>query len=264
MNEYLLTIILGIVQGITEFLPISSDGHLEIAKYFLGDQSKGLESLELTVLLHIGTTLSIFFVFRRNIIELLVDLILAKKEALKYAGLIAVSMIPAGIVGLFFEKEVSQLFSGNIALVAVLLFINGIVLYFGNKATVTDQPITYTKSFVLGIAQMLAILPGISRSGTTISTAAFMKINRYQATEFSFIMLLPLMLGKIVKDIFDGSFSNIQYSTGALSAGFFTAFVVGIFAFQLLLKLVKQIKLQYFAYYCMIIGIVLLVYYFQK
>ncbi|MEO6691454.1 MAG: undecaprenyl-diphosphate phosphatase [Saprospiraceae bacterium] len=264
MSEYLITFILGIVQGITEFLPISSDGHLEIAKYFLGDQSTGLDSLEMTVILHIATTLSICVVFREKILHIIKGIFTWNPETIKLVGLIIVSMIPAAIVGLFFEEYVSSFFNGNIGFVAIMIFINGVILYFGNRVNVLNHEITPMKSFAMGIAQMFAILPGISRSGTTISTAAFFNINRSEAAEFSFIMLLPLMFGKIAKDLLGGSFNHIQYSFGSMVLGFVTAFVLGIFAFQLLLKMVKNIKLHYFAYYCMIVGASLWIYSIMK
>ncbi len=261
MSEYLLTFILGIVQGITEFLPISSDGHLEIAKYFLGDKSKGLESLSLTIILHIATTLSICFVLRKKILTILIGILNWDSNTIKLCGLIIISMLPAAIVGVFFENELSQLFGGKISLVAILLIINGIILWIGNRAQTNITEINWLQSLLLGIAQMTAILPGISRSGTTISTAALLKIDRSAAAEFSFIMVLPLIFGKIAKDlIIDGGFTQLQYSTGALSLGFIAAFIVGIFAFQFLLAIVKNIKFDWFAFYCITIGIVLLIY----
>ncbi|MEP7197578.1 MAG: undecaprenyl-diphosphate phosphatase [Saprospiraceae bacterium] len=260
MSEYLITLILGIVQGITEFLPISSDGHLEIAKYFLGDKSSGFDSLQLTVMLHIATTLSICVVFRKKILELINGFFKWDPKTIKLIGLILISMIPAAIVGLFFEDYVSSFFDGNISFVALMLIINGFILWLGNRAIVSNTEITKGKSFLIGIAQMFAILPGISRSGSTISLAALLNINRSEAAEFSFIILLPLIFGKIAKDIFSGSFNTIPYSFGAMAVGFLAAFIVGIFAFQLLLKLVANIKLHYFAYYCMLVGTLLYIY----
>lgn len=261
MSEYLITLILGIVQGITEFLPISSDGHLEIAKYFLGDKSQGMDSLSLTIILHIATTLSICFVLKDKIIALFHGIFKWDQATIKLCGFIIASMIPAAIVGLFFEDFISSFFNGNIVFVASMLFINGIILYLGNLAESTNEEINLPKAFLMGIAQMFAILPGISRSGSTISIAALLKINRAVAAEFSFIMVLPLMLGKIIKDIFlNQGFSQIQYSTGAIALGFIAAFVVGIFAFKLLLSLVQNIKMNYFAIYCIVLAVALLLY----
>ncbi|HMW38866.1 MAG: undecaprenyl-diphosphate phosphatase [Saprospiraceae bacterium] len=264
MSEYLMIVILGIVQGITEFLPISSDGHLEIAKYILGDKSTGMDSLELTVLLHIATTLSICYVFREKIVSIIRGLMMRDASSWRLAMLVVISMVPAAIVGLFFEEEVSSLFEGRIMLVALCLFINGLILYVGNKALVTNQPINEWRSLLMGIAQMFAILPGISRSGSTISVAALSNVNRYEAAEFSFIMVLPLIFGKIGKDVLNGGFAHLQYSSGALLAGFAAAFVVGIFAFRLLLRMVAGIRLHIFAYYCMTAGILIAVYGFWR
>ncbi|MCC6815404.1 MAG: undecaprenyl-diphosphate phosphatase [Saprospiraceae bacterium] len=261
MSEYILTVILGIVQGITEFLPISSDGHLEIAKFFLGDKSIGLDSLSLTIVLHIATTLSICYVLRLRIWIILKGILNKDKATFQLCGLIFISMLPAAIVGVFFEEEVSKLFNGKIELVSTLLIINGIILYIGNLAKPINKEISYIQSLAMGIAQMLAILPGISRSGTTISTASVLGINRSVAAEFSFIMLLPLMFGKIAKDmILDNGFMNLHYSAGALLMGFSSAFIVGIISFRYLLSIVKNVKLDYFAYYCIVLGIILLIY----
>ncbi|NOT37963.1 MAG: undecaprenyl-diphosphate phosphatase [Saprospiraceae bacterium] len=258
MSEYLITLILGIVQGITEFLPISSDGHLEIAKYLLGDKSQGMDSLSLTIVLHIATTLSICYVLREKIVSILNGLFRFDRSTLSLAGLIIVSMIPAAIAGLFFEKEISSFFNGNINFVASMLFLNGLFLYIGNRAKPSNENITWIKAFLMGIAQMVAILPGISRSGTTISTAALLNINRAVAAEFSFIMVLPLIFGKILKDIiFDQGFTQLQYSGGAIAVGFVAAFIVGILAFKLLLRLVENMKMNYFAFYCIAIAFII-------
>ncbi len=261
MQEYLITLILGIVQGITEFLPISSDGHLELAKYLTGDTSGAADSLQLTVILHMATALSIMVVFRKDIIRILTDLLTKRDQASKsFAMNVILSMIPAAIVGLFFEEQVSQLFEGRILLVSILLFVNGLILFSSKIRPPAQGAITGPKAFVMGLSQALAILPGISRSGSTISTAMLMNIDRNQAATFSFLMVVPLILGKIAKDLMDGGLMVSNYSLGAVALGFVSAFVTGIFACKLMILVVQRIKLHYFAWYCMAAGTLMILY----
>src|SRR5687768_10295858 len=169
MNEYLEAIILGIVQGLTEFLPVSSDGHLELAKWILGNKDSAADSFLMTVILHFGTAFAIVWVFRHSILNILK--VIHKPEGRKFLWLILISMIPAVIVGVGFESQMTALFTQKIVLVACLLMINGIVLLVSDYLTNAHRPITPGKSFVIGIAQAIAIMPGISRSGSTIATS---------------------------------------------------------------------------------------------
>jgi undecaprenyl-diphosphatase len=261
MQEYLITLILGIVQGITEFLPISSDGHLELAKFLTGDQSGAADSLQLTVILHMATALSIMVVFRKDIVQILGNLITKRDQpTLIFSRNVILSMIPAGIVGLFFEEQVSRLFEGRIMLVSILLFLNGLILLSSRIRPPGQGDITGTKAFIMGLSQALAILPGISRSGSTISTAMLLNIDRNQAATFSFLMVVPLILGKIAKDLLDGGLMVSNYSLGAVSLGFIAAFFTGIFACRLMILVVQRIKLHYFAWYCMAAGALMILY----
>lgn len=261
MSEYLITLILGIVQGITEFLPISSDGHLELAKYFAGDQSKAADSLQLTVILHMATALSIIYYFRKEILHIISGLFQKEGNAERqFVYKVALSMIPAGIVGLFFEEEISHLFEGKILLVSVLMIINGVILLSSRIKIPGDAPVSYLASFIMGLSQALAILPGISRSGSTISTAMLLQVDRNQAASFSFLMVVPLILGKIAKDLYEGGLMVSNYSVGAVSLGFIAAFVTGIFACRIMIDVVKRVKLHYFAWYCIAAGGAMLFY----
>jgi undecaprenyl-diphosphatase len=261
MSEVLKSIILGIIQGLTEFLPVSSSGHLELAKYFLGTDFTGNESLTMTVVLHIATAMSTVFVFRKDIFSLLSGII--KKgwnEDKVLLVQIVISMIPAAFIGYFFEKELEQLFSGKIFFVAGMLILTGILLFVTEYSTRKDRNISNRDAFIIGIAQAIAILPGISRSGATISTSVLLGIKKEKAAFFSFIMVLPLIFGKMAKDILEGSYIESTVSPSSLIFGFIAAFITGILACNWMISIVKNSKLRYFAYYCLVIGIATIIF----
>ena len=250
-------IILGIIQGLTEFLPVSSSGHLELGKAILGDDSLPQESLLFTVVLHFATALSTIVVFRKDVFDIFKGLFkFTWNEESKFSLKIIISMIPAALIGLFFEKELELLFGGNIILVGFMLIITALLLYLAGKAKNTQKPVSYTNAFVIGVSQAIAMLPGISRSGATISTSVLLGNDKSRAARFSFLMVVPLILGKIGKDIFSGdlSYENAQMKT--LSIGFLAAFISGIIACTWMIKIVKKSKLSYFAVYCFIVGII--------
>ena len=169
--EVIDAIVLGIIQGLTEFLPVSSSGHLEIGKAILGDTSVPEESLLFTVVLHFATALSTIVVFRKDIFDILKGVFQLKwNDDLEFVLKIALSMIPAVIIGLLFEEQLEQLFSGNLVLVGSMLIVTALLLFLADKAKNTDKKVSYSNAFVIGIAQAIAMLPGISRSGATIST----------------------------------------------------------------------------------------------
>lgn len=261
--ELLKAAVLGIIQGLTEFLPVSSSGHLELFKYFMNDDAIGEESLMMTVMLHFATALSTIIVFRKTIIDLIKGLFQFKwNTETKFVAFVILSMIPAVIVGLFFEEQMESLFNKNIPLVAVMLIITGILLFIADRAKDSDTAISPTNSFIVGIAQAIAILPGVSRSGATISTSVLLGIDRSEAAKFSFIMVLPLIFGKMAKDLMDGSFTASNVNYGELGIGFIAAFLTGLFACTLMIKIVKNSQLKYFSYYCFGIAIIsLLIYY---
>ncbi len=250
-------IILGIIQGLTEFLPVSSSGHLELGKALLGEESLPSESLLFTVVVHFATALSTIIVFRKDVAEIIGGLLKFKwNEETQFVAKIVISMVPAAIVGLLFEEQLETLFDGQIVLVGSMLIVTAILLYLADKAKFTDQPVTFWQAFIIGISQAIAILPGISRSGATISTSVLLGIDKGKAARFSFLMVVPLILGKIAKDLLDGQLSYDTAGIGYLSAGFIAAFVSGIVACTWMIKLVKKSKLSFFAIYCLIAGII--------
>ena len=255
--NYLEAIILGIIQGLTEFLPVSSSGHLELAKVILGDHSIPKESLTFTVVLHFATALSTMVVFKNEISQILKGLFQFKwNEELQFSLKILFSMIPAALVGLFFEVELESFFSGQTLLVGFMLIITALLLLFADKAKNTSKKVSFFNAFVIGITQALAILPGISRSGATISSSVLLGVDRTEAARFSFLMVVPLIFGKIGKDLLEGSINFHSEQIGALSAGFIASFIAGLFACKWMISIVKKSKLSYFSLYCFIVGVI--------
>ncbi len=255
--DILDSIILGIIQGLTEFLPVSSSGHLEIGKAILGDNSLPEESLLFTVILHFATALSTIIVFRKDIFSIIKGLFsFTWNEDTKFIAKIIISMIPAVIIGLFFEKQLEQLFGGNIMLVGFMLLVTALLLFFADKAKDTNKKVTFKNAFIIGISQAIAMLPGISRSGATISTSVLLGNDKTKAARFSFLMVVPLIFGKIAKDILGGDLNFESQNITALSAGFIAAFISGLFACTWMIKLVKKSKLTYFSIYCAIVGVI--------
>jgi len=260
MSEILKAVLLGIIQGLSEFLPVSSSGHLEIAKHFLGTNFEGDENLLMSVVLHAATALSTIWVFRKEIVNIFRGIFNTTWNAdKKFAVLVIVSMIPAALIGYFMEEQLSQLFEGKIIFVAFMLFVTAALLLFSDFAAKKQREVTYRDSFLIGLAQAVALLPGISRSGATISTAILLGIDKTKAASFSFLMVLPLILGKMAKDILDGTLAESQISALTLSVGFIAAFIAGVFACTWMIRLVRKSKLRYFAYYCIAVGTIVLI-----
>ncbi|MBZ9631049.1 undecaprenyl-diphosphate phosphatase [Salegentibacter sp. LM13S] len=256
MNE-LDAAILGIIQGLTEFLPVSSSGHLELGKALLGDNSIPSESLLFTVILHAATALSTIVVFRKDVAEIFKGLFQFKwNDEFKFSLKIVISMIPAAVIGVFFEEELEILFGGNIIFVGFMLIITALLLWLADKAKNTFKPVSYSNAFVIGISQAIAILPGISRSGATISTSVLLGNDKTKAARFSFLMVVPLILGKIAKDLLDGNLMESTTSFSVLAIGFVASFLAGLAACTWMISIVKKSKLSYFAIYCFIAGIV--------
>ncbi|PWI30733.1 UDP-diphosphatase [Flavobacteriaceae bacterium LYZ1037] len=255
------SIVLGIIQGLTEFLPVSSSGHLELGKAILGDHSIPKESLMFTVVLHFATALSTMVIFRKDILLILKGVLkLEWNDDLQFVSKIALSMIPAIIVGLLFEKELEQLFNGNIMLVGFMLLITAVLLFFADKAKNTHKKVSFGNALIIGISQAIAMLPGISRSGATISTSVLLGNDKTRAARFSFLMVVPLIFGKIAKDLVSGDLTYESSNFISLSAGFIAAFVAGLFACTWMIALVKKSKLTYFAIYCAVVGIIAIIF----
>jgi|TARA_B110000093_G_C12940845_1_gene397906 undecaprenyl-diphosphatase len=258
--EVLNAIILGIIQGLTEFLPVSSSGHLEIAKFLLGENKLANESLLMTVVLHCATAFSTIVIFRKEILEIFKGLLsFNNNESFWFSVKIIISMIPAAIIGFFFDSEVELLFNGNLTIVGIMLIVTGLLLFMADKAKVTEKKINLKTAFLIGISQAIAIIPGISRSGATISTAVLLGIDKENSAKFSFLMVVPLILGKVSKDILDSENLISDQSLYPLLIGFIFAFITGIFACKWMIKLVKNSKLKYFSYYCFIIGLTVII-----
>jgi undecaprenyl-diphosphatase len=259
--EIIDAIILGIVQGLTEFLPVSSSGHLELGKAILGDNSIPEESLLFTVVLHFATAISTMVVFRKDIWDIIKGVLKFQwNEDMQFLLKIVISMFPAIIVGLFFEKQLEQLFNGNIMLVGFMLIITALLLYLADKAKNTSKKVSFSNALVIGLSQAIAMLPGISRSGATISTSVLLGNDKTKAARFSFLMVVPLIFGKIAKDVLSGDLSYEITNFSLLSVGFLAAFISGLFACTWMIKLVKSSKLSYFAIYCIVVGFIAITY----
>ena len=249
------SIILGIVQGLTEFLPVSSSGHLELGKALLGDDSIPEDSLVFTVVLHFATALSTLIIFRKDIVTLITALLKFEwNEDTQFIVKIMISMLPAGFIGLLFESELEALFGNNIMLVGLMLIITAVLLFLADRAKKTTKKVGFWDAFIIGISQAVAMLTGISRSGATISTSVLLGNDKSKAARFSFLMVIPLIFGKIAKDLLSGDLSYTTENFGSLSAGFIAAFLAGLFACKLMIRLVKNSQLKYFAYYCFGVG----------
>jgi len=259
--DWLEALILGLIQGLTEFLPVSSSGHLEIVKVLFGDNSLPKESLTYTVILHLATALSTIVIFRKELLEIIKGLFQFKNnEEFRFSLKIIISMIPAAIIGVLFEEELESMFSGNIIFVGFMLLITALLLLLADKAKNTKKEVSYKSSLIIGISQAIAMLPGISRSGATISTSVLLGVDRTRAAKFSFLMVVPLILGKVAKDVLS---SNIQIENAQISSysiGFFAAFISGLLACTWMIALVKRSKLSYFAIYCATIGLFAITY----
>lgn len=253
--------ILGIIQGLTEFLPVSSSGHLELGKAILGNDSLPKESLLFTVILHFATALSTVVIFRKDILEILRGLFSFRwNESTEFSLKIVVSMIPAGFVGYFFSDQMEVLFAGNIALVGFMLIVTALLLWLTDKAKNTQKPVSSSNAFVIGVAQAIAILPGISRSGATIATSVLLGNDKSKAARFSFLMVVPLIFGKIAKDILSGDISTESANIFVYGIGFLAAFVTGLIACTWMIAIVRKSKLKYFAIYCFIVGVISLIF----
>ena len=249
------TLILGIVQGLTEFLPVSSSGHLELVKAIFGSDYEKQQGLLITITLHAGTAFSTLFVFRKDIALILSDLMILKKgERLNFSKKIVLSMFPAVFIGLFFEDLIASLFDGKIALVGIMLMITALLLYWADRVNENNKELSYGNAFSIGLIQAIAILPGISRSGATIALGVLLKIDRDKAARFSFLMVIPLILGSIVKSILDGNLTQESAELFPLLIGFLGAFFTGVFACRWMIALVKKSKLKYFSFYCIMLG----------
>lgn len=262
--EWFEALILGIVQGLTEYLPVSSSGHLAIGSYLF--HLNGAENLTFTVVVHVATVLSTCVILWREIVWIFADLFRFKwNEGTRYALNIAVSMIPVAVVGLFFKDQVEAIFGSGLTVVGICLLITALLLAFSYWAKPRQREnISPFHAFVIGIAQSLAVLPGLSRSGSTIATGLLLGNKKERLAQFSFLMVIPPILGEALLDVKDIAEEGLNaamagLSTSALAVGFIAAFVSGCLACRWMINLVKRGKLIWFALYCTLIGILTIV-----
>ena len=270
--EWFQAIILGIIQGLTEFLPVSSSGHLTIASNLFG--LSGEENLTFTVVVHVATVCSTLVILWKEIVWIFKDLF-AKQSWKSYSGLndgthfainIFISMIPIAIVGFFFKDTVEEIFGSGMLIVGIMLLVTASLLAFSYFAKPRPkEQISGWHALIIGIGQAVAVLPGLSRSGTTIATGLLLGNKKENLAQFSFLMVIPPILGEALLDIkdiaevgFDTAMNGI--SPLALGLGFLAAFVTGCLACQWMVNLVKKGKLVWFAVYCAIIGIFAITY----
>ncbi len=252
--DWLQAFILGVIQGLTEFLPVSSSGHLELGKHILGVEIR--QNLTFTVVVHGATVLSTIVVFWNTLSQLARDFFQFQwNESSKYLLKIFLSMIPVLIVGLFFQAEIETLFTGNLLFVGIMLCITAMLLALTYHAAERQREITYIDSILIGVAQALAVLPGISRSGATIATGLYLGNKREDIARFSFLMVLVPILGANLKSLMDTGL-NTEPAVGItpLVVGFLAAFLSGLIACRWMLRIVVKGKLIYFSIYCLIIG----------
>jgi undecaprenyl-diphosphatase len=256
-------LVLGIVQGLTEFLPVSSSGHLIIGKELLGVQVNPEAETTFEVLVHCATVLSTIFVFRGEIGKLLQGLFRFRmNEETQYVAKICVSMIPVLIVGLFFKDQVKDIFGEGVVLVGFTLLVTAILLSLtGFIKFKQRKEISFTDAFVIGMSQALAVLPGLSRSGATISTGLLLGNKKEGIARFSFLMVLVPILGETFLNVIGGDFSPkvSGIPIPAMITGFLAAFFSGLFACKVMVALVQRSKLIYFAAYCAVVGIAVLI-----
>lgn len=255
MPELIEAAILGLIQGLTEFLPVSSSGHLELANALFEGQNLGESSLLMTVTLHAATAFSTIAIFWKDILEILKGLFSRHwNEEKIYSLKIILSMIPAALIGLIFEDRIETLFRSDVLLVGIMLFVTGGLLFLADRTKNTQKKVSFVHALIVGVAQAVAILPGISRSGATISASVLLGIDREKAAKFSFLMVVPLILGKMAKDILCGEINQASTPVLELTVGFSVAFITGLLACAWMIKLVKNSKLTYFSVYCFIVG----------
>lgn len=274
--NWLQALLLGIVQGLTEFLPVSSSGHLMIVRELLGVDGEGF--LDFTVTVHLATVLSTIIVFWKPICKLFAGLFkFTYNDETDYVFKIVVSMVPVAVVGLLFKDQVEALFSDNLFTVAVCLIITAVLLYLsdlsgraasrnGKAVAVTEarNGISYWQALAVGLGQAVAVAPGLSRSGTTIATGLLCGVKREVMAQFSFLMVLVPIIGEQLLDLLKGLAGGPALGGGlgpvCLIVGFLAAFVSGLFACKVMIAIVKKAKLTWFAIYCLVVALLLLIF----
>ena len=270
--SWIQALILGIIQGLTEYLPVSSSGHLAIGQALFG-LDDGASNLTFTVLLHVATVLSTLVILWKEIVWIFKDLFSKQSwrtysglnDGTKYAINIIISMIPVAIVGFLFKDKVEEVFGSGLLIVGIMLLVTASLLAFSYFAKPRQKEnISGWNAFVIGIAQACAVMPGLSRSGSTIATGLLLGNKKEKLAQFSFLMVIPPILGEAlldIKDIFEVGFSQAMNGIpiGTALVGFLAAFITGCFACKWMINIVKKGKLVWFAVYCAIVGILAIV-----
>ena len=263
MNE-LQAFLLGVIQGLTEYLPVSSSGHLSILSNMM--DVSGADNLAFTVAVHVATVLSTLVIFWKQIVWIFRDLFkFSWNEGTRYAALIVLSMIPVGIVGVFFKDMVEEVFGSGLLIVGCMLLLTAVLLTFSYYAKPRQkEKISMADAFIIGLAQACAVMPGLSRSGSTIATGLLLGDKKERLAQFSFLMVIPPILGEALLDVLKMAKSGVasvmgDISVSALAIGFVAAFVFGCLACRWMVDIVKRGKLIYFAVYCAVVGVATIV-----
>lgn len=260
-------LVLGLTQGLTEFLPVSSSGHLEIGQALLG--TTGEENLIFAIVVHTATVLSTLVILWKEVSQLFRGSFTTLKwnEDKNYVAMILVSMLPVFVVGIFFKEQVESFFGSGLLLVGICLCITAILLYFSEwiskRRAGLGHEVGYKDAIIIGLSQAVAVLPGLSRSGTTIATGLFCGVRKESVTKFSFLMVLIPILGEAFLELIDMLTGEVATSSiGALPllVGFLAAFMSGCFACRFMINIVRRQKLIYFAIYCLFAGVFAIVY----
>ena len=260
--DWLEALILGIIQGLTEYLPVSSSGHLAIGANLFGIE--GSENLAFTILVHVATVMSTLFILWREIVWLVTGVLKFKlNDEMRYFINILVSMIPVGIVGVFFKDYVEEIFGSGLLIVGIMLLVTAALLTFSYYARPRQkEKISMKDAFIIGIAQACAVMPGLSRSGSTIATGLLLGNKKEKLAQFSFLMVIPPILGEALLDTMKAAkgvdvFGDI--GVVPLVVGFLAAFISGCLACKWMIDIIKKGKLIYFGIYCAIVGVVTIV-----
>lgn len=259
--------LLGIIQGLTEFLPVSSSGHLEIGQALLGTASE--DNLTFAIVVHTATVLSTLVILWKEVAQLFRGTFttLQWNQDKNYVAMILVSMIPVFIIGMFFKEQVESFFGSGLLIVGVCLCITACLLYYSEwlskRRASGGHEVGYRDAIIIGCAQALAVLPGLSRSGTTIATGLLCGVKKESVTKFSFLMVLIPILGEAflsILDLLTGESTPVSIGVVPLIIGFIAAFISGCFACRFMINIVRRQKLIYFAIYCLCAGVFAIIY----
>ncbi len=256
---WLEALLLGILQGLTEFIPVSSSGHLELGGAIFGLQDPDA-FFTFNVMVHGATFLSVVFVFHKDILQLIQAVLRFRWDAdMRFVVLLLVSAIPVAVVGLLFEEQIEAFFSGRIVLVGCMLLVTALILFLTRLAPTGNKDLDVKKALLIGIAQTIAVMPGISRSGATISAALYMGVEKAKAVRFSFLMVLIPIFGanflKILRMSEEVQAHTATIDTLPLIVGTIAAFIAGLAACRWMIAIVRKGNISYFSIYCLIAGL---------